>query len=70
MKRAPRSNVGLCKHLLGLVLLCGLPGWARAAELNVPVVVEAGQAFSIPLKDAASGQATLYLVGPDHVAKL
>jgi len=69
MNRAPRSNVALCKHLLGLALLCVLPVWARAAELHVPDVVEAGQAFSIPLNDAGSGQATFYLVGPDHVVK-
>jgi len=47
--------------------LCLLPAWARAAELHVPAIVEAGQAFSIPVE--GSGQATFYLVGPDHVVK-
>jgi hypothetical protein len=50
-------------------LLCVLPVWAMAAELHLPAVVEAGQPFSIPSKDAGSGQATFYLVGPDHVVK-
>jgi hypothetical protein len=48
-------------------LLCVSPGWARAADLHVPATVEAGQAFSIPLQ--GSGQATFYLLGPDHVVK-
>jgi hypothetical protein len=69
MKRTAHSHFARCKRLTGLILLCVLPVWASAAELHVPAVVEAGQAFSIPLKDAGSGQATFYLVGPDHVMK-
>ncbi len=61
------SDFVLCKLLTALVLMCVLPGWARAAELHLPALVEAGQAFSIPV--AGSGQATFYLVGPDHVVK-
>jgi hypothetical protein len=70
MKRTAHSHFARCKRLTGLILLCVLPVWASAAELHVPAVVEAGQAFSIPLKDAGSGQATFYLLGPDHVVKL
>jgi hypothetical protein len=46
---------------------CALPGWAQTAELHVPETVEAGHSFSIPV--VGSGQATFYLVGPDHVVK-
>jgi hypothetical protein len=67
MKRAFSSDLVLCRRLAGLALLCLLPGWAMAAELQVPALVEAGQAFSIPL--GGSGQATFYLLGPDHVVK-
>jgi len=35
--------------------------------LRVPARLEAGQAFTIPTE--GSGQATFYLVGPDHVVK-
>ncbi|MHB8817263.1 MAG: hypothetical protein ACYDAE_28925 [Steroidobacteraceae bacterium] len=56
-----------CKRLAGLALLCGLPGWAWAADLQVPATVAAGQAFTIPAE--GSGQATFYLLGPGHVAK-
>ncbi len=48
-------------------MLCLLPLWAHAAELRVPAVVEAGQSFSINVE--GSGQATFYLVAPDHVVK-
>src|ERR1039457_6618204 len=51
----------------GFELLCVLPGWASSAELPVPAILEAGQAFSIPVE--GSGQATFYLVAPDHVVK-
>jgi hypothetical protein len=44
-----------------------LPGWARAAELQVPALVEAGRGFTISVD--GSGQGTFYLVGPDHVVK-
>jgi hypothetical protein len=50
-----------------LPLLCALTGWTNAADLRVPATVEAGHSFSIPL--ASTGQATFYLVGPDHVVK-
>jgi len=53
--------------LTGLVLVCVLPVLASAAELHVPATVEAGQAFSIPAE--GYGQATFYLIGPDHVVK-
>jgi hypothetical protein len=64
MKRAPGIDFAICT---GLALLCMLPARARAAEPRVPAFVEAGQAFSIPVE--GSGQATLYLLGPDHVLK-
>jgi hypothetical protein len=67
MKGNARGNFTFCKRLTGLALLCGLSVWARAADLHVPAIVEAGQAFSIPVQ--GSGQATFYLVGPDHVVK-
>jgi hypothetical protein len=44
-----------------------LASLAGASELRVPSVVEAGQGFAIATTGA--GQATFYLVGPDHVAK-
>lgn len=66
MKRSPRIDFAIAA---GFALLCVLPGRARAAELHVPAIVEAGQAFSIAVKDAGAGQATFYLVGPDHVVK-
>lgn len=40
---------------------------ANAAEVHVPATVIAGQGFSIAMD--GSGQATLYLLGPDHVLK-
>ncbi|MGD1079037.1 MAG: hypothetical protein ABR881_12015 [Candidatus Sulfotelmatobacter sp.] len=67
MKRTSRSDFELYKRLAILALLCVLPRWARAAKLNPPATVEAGQAFSIPVQ--GSGEATFYLVGPDHVVK-
>ena len=71
MKRTP-GKFAFCKLLTALGLLCVLAGWAEAAELHVPAIVEAGQTFSIPLGgpgQAGSGQATFYLLGPDHVVK-
>jgi hypothetical protein len=50
-----------------LTLACLLPALASAAEVRVPATVQAGQAFSIHLD--GSGNATLYLLGPDHVVK-
>jgi hypothetical protein len=67
MKRTTRSDFGLCKCLAGLALWCVLPGRASAADLHLPATVEAGQAFSVPLQ--GSGEATFYLMGPDHVVK-
>jgi hypothetical protein len=67
MNRIPRGSFALCKRLAGVALLCVLSSWARAAVLHVPASVEAGQSFSIPVE--GSGQATFYLVGPDHVVK-
>jgi hypothetical protein len=71
-KRTSRLNFAFCKHLAGLAMACVLfwsvfPAEANAAEVRVPAAVEAGQGFSIPLE--GSGQATFYLVGPDHVLK-
>ncbi|MGA3087881.1 MAG: hypothetical protein ABSD75_04670 [Terriglobales bacterium] len=67
MKRTSRGIFPPRKRLMGAALLCLLPVWASAAELHLPAVVEAGQSFSIAL--GGSGQATFYLVGPDHVVK-
>ncbi len=67
MKPMPCSDFEAFQRMAVWVLLCLLPGLARAAELHPPAVVEAGQAFSFPLP--GSGQATFYLVGPDHVVK-
>ena len=49
------------------ITICLFSHAARAADLHVPASVAAGQAFSISLE--GSGQATFYLLGPDHVAK-
>jgi hypothetical protein len=57
----------LWKSLAGLALLCVSPVLAAAADLHAPAVVEAGQNFSISV--VGSGQATFYLLGPDHVVK-
>jgi hypothetical protein len=67
MKRNPRSDFKAVNLMAISVMLCLLPDLARAAELRPPAVVEAGHAFSVPLQ--GSGQATFYLVGPDHVVK-
>jgi len=48
-----------------LFLACGLR--ANAAEVHAPANVVAGEGFSIALD--GSGQATFYLLGPDHVVK-
>jgi hypothetical protein len=55
------------KGLTVYALLCVLSSWAAAADLQVPATVQAGQGFSVPAE--GSGQATLYLLGPDHAAK-
>jgi hypothetical protein len=67
MKRIPKSGFARFTRLTLLALLCALPSWARAAQLQVPSVVEAGRGFSISVD--GSGQATFYLLGPDHVVK-
>jgi len=67
MQRTSHINFPLRNRLAGLALLGLLSGWARAAELRVPATVEAGKSFSIAAE--GSGQATFYLVGPDHVVK-
>ena len=67
MKRTPENGFARFAGLSILALLCMLPGWARAAELQVPAVVEAGRGFTISVD--GSGQGTFYLVGPDHVVK-
>jgi hypothetical protein len=55
-----------------LALACVLMCWfaiyaANAAELQVPQQMTAGT--DLTLRPAGSGNATLYLVGPDHVEK-
>jgi hypothetical protein len=69
MKRTSHSDFASCKRLSRLALLCMLPGWAMAAELQIPAVVEPGHAFSIPIDNSRSGQTIFYLLGPDHVVK-
>jgi hypothetical protein len=67
MTCAIRSGVALGRSLTILAVLCALPGLSMAADLHLPSVVDAGQAFTISLE--GSGQATFYLLGPDHVVK-
>lgn len=67
MQRTAHINFILRNCLAGSALLGMLSGWAGAAELRVPATVEAGQSFSIPAE--GSGQATFYLLGPDHIVK-
>jgi hypothetical protein len=67
MTRAICTGVAFSRSLTLLAVLCALPGLGRAADLNLPAVVHAGQAFTIPIE--GSGQATFYLLGPDHVVK-
>jgi hypothetical protein len=71
MNRTAHTNFASFKCMAGWVLcvlsLFPLPVFAYAAELHVPATVEAGQSFSIPV--GGSGEATFYLVGPDHVVK-
>ena len=58
------------KGLLGYIFLAGLLlafGVANAADVQAPATVVAGQGFSISVE--GSGQATLYLLGPDHLVK-
>jgi hypothetical protein len=53
--------------LSGLALLFVLTYGAIADDLRAPATLQAGQAFTFTAK--GSGSATLYLIGPDHVAK-
>lgn len=48
-------------------LLFAIAGVANSAEIHAPATVVAGHGFSISVE--GTGQATLYLLGPDHVAK-
>jgi hypothetical protein len=60
----------LRKYLLlamSLLAVCAFSTWGFAGEIHAPANVQAGHAFSIPLE--GSGQATFYLIGPDHVVK-
>src|SRR4029077_1135152 len=66
MMRASNSVTRLIRFA-PLALVCAVALAASGADLPVPAAVEAGQAFSIPT--SGSGQATFYLLGPDHVAK-
>jgi hypothetical protein len=71
MNRTAHTNFASFKCMAGWVLcvlpLFLLPVLACAAEMHVPATVEAGQSFSIPVE--GSGEATFYLMGPDHVVK-
>jgi hypothetical protein len=67
MQRIRYCDFAWGQCLAGLALLGILSGWAGAAELRVPATLEAGQSFSIPAE--GTGQATFYLLGPDHVVK-
>jgi hypothetical protein len=62
-----RQNFLFRKDAIALVFLCVSVLAAKAAEMHPPAVVEAGQTFSIPVE--GSGDATFYLIGPDHVVK-
>ena len=66
MKRN-RGNSGPRRRLTGLLVFCILEGCAIAADPRPPATIEAGQAFSIPA--AGSGNATFFLIAPDHVLK-
>jgi hypothetical protein len=55
------------KFLLLLAMACTASQWLAGASLRVPDSVQAGQDLSIPT--SGSGEATLYLFGPGHVAK-
>ena len=53
--------------ILVLLPLFGVSGFARSSRLQSPSKVTAGQSFTIAT--SGSGSATLYLLGPSHVAK-
>jgi hypothetical protein len=68
MARPSIGNSGIrSRAFRGVLMLCALTALAAAADLRVPSVVEAGQAFTIPTQ--GSGQATFYLIGPDRAVK-
>ncbi len=63
---------GTLTFLLGSLMLTPILTVAQSAQaqdqtLSVPKSIEAGSAFSI--QNAGSGEATLYIVGPDQVLK-
>lgn len=53
--------------LVGLALSAMHPAFAQNGNLNLPKTVAAGDAFSI--HSTGSGQATLFIIGPDQVLK-
>jgi hypothetical protein len=67
MQRSKFIYFAGCKGLAVCALLCVAPILVSAADLQVPATVVAGEAFSVPAE--GSGQATLYLLGPDHAVK-
>ncbi len=60
--RKPQLRAILCLLTASIFTLS-----AMAAELRAPATVEAGHGLSIPTE--GSGEATFYLIGPDHVVK-
>jgi hypothetical protein len=61
-------RAGLPGALLGsLILAMSQAGHAQSDNLSLPKSIEAGSAFSI--QSAGSGEATLYIIGPDQVLK-
>ena len=63
----PATHFSVTRWLSAIALLWLFVGWAGASDIRVPPAVEAGRAFSISV--GGSGRGTLYLIGPDHVAK-
>lgn len=60
-------NTRFTLSIAGLVLVAAQLGQAQSGGLGLPKTVEAGSAFSI--QTAASGAATLYIVGPSQVLR-
>jgi hypothetical protein len=67
MRHIFRQTFTLFNGTIAVAFLWAFAPRANAAEIHPPTTVEAGQAFSIPVE--GSGNATFYLVGPDHVVK-
>lgn len=69
MKLILYDYFALCARFAALAsfCLCVLSLSAKAAQMQVPASMLAGQAFSISA--SGSGRATFYLLGPDHVVK-